>query len=56
MKAIKKGFNQLIEKFLLKEDINKFSNLSFATIKKLVSYYQITKLPDEEKFNRVSKF
>ena len=27
--AIKKGFNQLIKKSLLKEDLNKFSALTF---------------------------
>ena len=47
-KAIKKGFNQLIDKILLKEDIEKFSDLNFASIKNLVTYYQITKIPEEK--------
>ena len=44
--GIKKGFEQLINKILLKEDINKFSDLNFSSIKKLVSFYQISNLPD----------
>ena len=39
--AIKKGFNELIEKILLKEDLDKLSDLDFSKIKELVSYYQI---------------
>ena len=46
--AIKTGFNQLIEKILLKDDSNKLSNLSFTTVKKLVSYYQITEISGEK--------
>tara|TARA_Y100000389_G_scaffold177256_1_gene189352 strand:+ start:1478 stop:2527 length:1050 start_codon:yes stop_codon:yes gene_type:complete len=40
--AIKKGFNQLIEKILLKEDIKKLKGLKFSEIKELVTYYQIS--------------
>ena len=40
--AIKQGFNELIDRVLLKEDISKLENLDFTTIKNLVSYYQIT--------------
>ena len=32
-KAIKKGFNQLIERILLKEDIIKLSNLNLGELK-----------------------
>jgi len=39
--AIQKGFNQLIERILLKEDISLISGLSFSTIKDLVKYYNI---------------
>ena len=53
--AIKRGFNQLIEKILLKGDINKLSDLSFPVIKKLVSYYQIADIPDEKKNKRICK-
>ena len=47
-KAIKKGFNQLLEKILLKKDIDLFSNLSFSSIKQLVIYYQLGKISDKE--------
>ena len=40
-KAIKKGFEELLEKILLSKDIKKLSGLEFSIIKKLVSYYQI---------------
>ena len=40
-KAIKKGFRELLEKILLKEDIKNLSGLEFTKIKELVSYYQI---------------
>ena len=40
--AIKKGFDQLISKILLKDDIKKLSDLNFSLIKSLISYYQIT--------------
>ena len=40
--AIKKGFSQLIERILLNEDRQKLSNLNFSSIKKLVTYYQMT--------------
>ena len=39
--AIKKGFDELINRLILKDDINKLKKLSFAEIKELVSYYQI---------------
>ena len=47
-KAIQKGFDQLIEKILLKEDRAKLSDLSFTSIKQLVTYYQITNLLKEK--------
>ena len=40
-KAIKKGFEKLLEKILLNRDIKKISGLEFSNIKELVSYYQI---------------
>ena len=40
--AIKKGFNELIKRILLKNDIDKLADLSFSSIKELVMYYQIT--------------
>ncbi len=47
-KAIKKGFNQLTAKILLKKDIEKLSDLNFSSIKQLVTYYQISNVSDEE--------
>ena len=37
--AIKKGFNQLINRILLKRDKENLSNLNFTQIKELVNYY-----------------
>ena len=39
--AIKKGFEKLKEKILTNSERDKLSNLKFADVKKLVSYYQI---------------
>jgi len=47
--AIKKGFELLISRILLKEDYKQLSNLKFETIKELVTYYQITQLSEEMK-------
>ena len=47
--AIKKGYDHLIEKILLKEDIPEFSKLNFSKIKDLVEYYNISKSPEDEK-------
>ena len=47
-KAIQKGFIQLITRILLKEDVNKLSDLSFSSIKQLVAYYQISNITDEK--------
>ncbi len=41
--AIKKAFNRLAERVLMKEDIPKVINLKFSNIKELVSYYNISK-------------
>ena len=41
--AIKIGFNQLVEKILLAEDIEKINDLKFTTIKQLVNYYRVSK-------------
>ena len=54
--AIKTGFSQLIEKILLKDDSNKLSNLSFTTVKKLVSYYQITEISEEKNLTELVNF
>ena len=47
--AIKEGFDQLSSKILLKEDRDKLSNLEFALIKELVTYYQISESSEENK-------
>ena len=39
--AIRKGFNELINRIILKEDVEKLKRLSFVEIKQLVSYYQM---------------
>ncbi|MBL6785906.1 MAG: hypothetical protein ISQ33_00160 [Candidatus Pelagibacter bacterium] len=41
--AIKIGFNQLVEKILLAEDIEKINDLKFTAIKQLVNYYRVSK-------------
>ena len=47
--AIKKGFNQLIAKILLKEDEDRLSDLTFSSIRRLVRYYQVKNISDEKK-------
>ena len=51
--AIKKAFNQLIKRVLLKEDSSKVLNLSFTDIRELVLYYNISKNEKEDK-NKVN--
>ena len=40
--AIKKGFKELVDKILLKDDTKKLKELKFSDIKKLVAYYQVS--------------
>ncbi len=54
--AISKGFNQLMDKILLKNDKLKISTLNLSTIKKLVAYYQITNIDDKEKTDELVNF
>ena len=54
--AIKKGFNKLIEKILLKEDIEKLSDLDFISVKQLVMYYQVSNTPNKKKKTEVANF
>ena len=42
-KAIKKGFDQLINRLLLNEDRSKVSNIDYSSIKQLIQYYNIDK-------------
>ena len=46
-KAIQKGFKELIDKILLKEDKNKLKELKYTEIKELVTYYQVSNIIDE---------
>ncbi len=46
--AIKKGFNQLIKKILLKEDLKTLSSLNFSAIKQLVTYYQVSNITEKD--------
>ena len=55
-KAIKMGFNQLIEKILLQEDSKKLTDLTLTSIKKLVSYYQITEISGEKNLTELVNF
>ncbi len=55
-RAIKKGFDQLKIKILLKEDIKKISDLKFSSIKQLVKYYQVTSFSDKKKKEKLSNF
>ena len=48
-KAIKKAFNQFLNKVLLEKDISKISNLSFSNVKNLVMYYNISKNSEIER-------
>ena len=52
--AIKKGFEELINKVLLKKDQKKLSDLSFSNIKELISFYQIIET-DKEKESEKNK-
>ena len=54
--AIKKGFDQLIEKILLKEDRNKLTDLNFVSIKQLVIYYQVSNILDKESKEQLVNF
>ncbi|MDC0366724.1 hypothetical protein OAM59_05155 [Pelagibacteraceae bacterium] len=53
-KAFKKAFDKLINRLLLEEDYKKISNTNLDQIKKLISYYQITK-QDEKNANKNNK-
>tara|TARA_B100001057_G_scaffold224123_1_gene224391 strand:- start:10885 stop:11925 length:1041 start_codon:yes stop_codon:yes gene_type:complete len=47
-RAIKKGFDQLINRILLKSDREKLSDLNFIQIKQLVAYYRVTTISEEK--------
>ena len=48
-RAIKKGFNQLLDRILLSKDMEKLKDLNFSQIKELVTYYQVKNIPPEKK-------
>ncbi|MDC1130283.1 hypothetical protein OAS59_00075 [Pelagibacteraceae bacterium] len=53
--AIKKGFEELINKILLKEDIIKLKDLNDTTIKELVAYYQVeNNINDENGLEKIN--
>ena len=45
----------MISKILLKEDINKLSN-KFSSVKELVTYYQVSQIPDENDDGELASF
>jgi hypothetical protein len=45
--AIKKGFAELLNKILLKEDLKKIEGLKDSTVKELVTYYQVSNKTNE---------
>ena len=55
-KAIKKGFNRLIEKILLSKDRDKLKNLDFLSIKQLVTYYQISNISNQKENKELTNF
>ena len=55
-KAIKSGFDQLIRKILLDDDIKKLSELNFSEIKQLVTFYQISNSIDSNSKEELVNF
>ena len=53
--AIKKGFQELINKVLLEKDLSKLKDLNFNKIKTLVAYYQIAETIENQKNNEIKK-
>ena len=53
--AIKKGFDELMNKLLLKKDIIKIQNLDLEKIKDLVLYYQISSTTEDRTINKITK-
>ena len=55
--AIQKGFKELINKILLKEDLIKLGEMQYSEIKELVSYYQVSnKKKDDESVLKQTNF
>mgnify|MGYP006152472569 CR=1 FL=1 len=51
--AIKKGFNELIDKILLNDDIKKLNELKYSEIKELVTYYQVSNKMNNNNFEKI---
>ena len=54
--AIKKGFDQLITRILLKEDVEKLSDLKLSSIKQLIMYYQISNVSKQNNKEELINF
>ena len=55
-RAIKKGFNQLLDRILLSKDMEKLKDLNFSQIKQLVTYYQVKNIPPEKEKKELINF
>ena len=53
--AIKKGFNEMMNRVLLDKDVNKLKNLSLDKINNLVSYYQIIETAEDRVSSKLIK-
>ena len=51
-KAIKKGFQKLIEKILLEDDKKKLNDLNFSKVKDLVKYYRVENIVDDQRVEK----
>ncbi|MDC0545045.1 hypothetical protein OAO00_00930 [Pelagibacteraceae bacterium] len=52
--AIKKGFEELLDKILLKEDNKKLEELKFSEIKELVKYYQVSNIITSNNIEKIN--
>ena len=53
--AIKKGFDELINRILLKDDVKTLEQLKFSEIRELVTYYQVLDTTiNENKFKKIN--
>jgi hypothetical protein len=52
--AIEKGFKELLDKILLKEDSKKLAELKFFEIKELVTYYQVSNIITNKNIEKIN--
>ena len=52
--AIEKGFKELLDKILLKEDSKKLEELKFFEIKELVTYYQVSNIITNNNIEKIN--